>query len=233
VSELLERIKSRGYWHVIIRPGTFSETLIANVSSLNPILQKTSVQLRGWDFPHLDPHDKVQTDVDWIGQESEWEGYLELWRFYQSGQFVVFRGMKEDWLDQSGLRNAPEGWNPGQTLSVEEVVLQFAEIFEFAARLSFTDAGDDVMRLGITIAGLNGRSLHVERSRWPLKDYIASIDELPYQIDLTRLQLVAEPRELSLNPAIELFRRFGWDPSLEVLRDIQEKYLRRGATVTN
>ena len=232
MSELLERIKSRGHWHVVIRPGTFSETRIANISSLYPILQKTSVQLRGWDFPHLDTHNPPQIDVDWIGQEPEWEEYLELWRFYQSGQFVVFRGMDEDWLDRSVWRKSPEGWKPGQTLSVEEVILQLAEIFEFAARLSFTDAGDDVMRLGITIAGLDGRSLRVGSDRSMPKGYIASMDELPYQIDLTRLQLVAESRELSLKPAIELFRRFGWDPSLEVLRDIQEKYLRRGSTVT-
>jgi hypothetical protein len=231
VSELLDKIKSRGYWHVIIRPGTFMETRIANIKSLYPILQKNSVQLRGWDFPHLDTHNPLQIDVDWIGQEPEWEEYLELWRFYQSGQFVVFRGIDEDWLDQSQWRNPIEGWKPGQTLSVEEVVIQFAEIFEFAARLSFTDAGDDVMRLDITIAGLHGRSLHVERSRHMRKGYIASIDELPYQIDLSRLQLLAEPRELSLTPAIELFRRFGWDPSLEVLRDIQEQFLRRGSTV--
>jgi len=139
--------------------------------------------------------------------------------------------MADDWIDLSKWREAPDGWKRGQTLSLEEVVLQFAEIFEFAARLSFTDAGNDVMRLEITVAGLDGRLLRVEPSRWLRKGYIASIDELPYQIDLTRLQLVAEPRELSLAPAVELFRRFDWDPSLEVLRDIQENYLKRGSSV--
>lgn len=217
---------------MVIRPGTFLETRIANISSLFPILQRTSVQLRGWDFPHLDRHNPLQIDVDWIGQESEREEHLELWRFYQSGQFVIFRGMDEDWIDPAKLKTTPAGWKPGQALSVEEVVLQFAEIFEFAARMSFTDAGDDVMRLAITIAGLNERPLHVEYSRWLREGYTASIEELPYQIDLTRLQLVAEPRDLSLTPAIELFRRFGWDPSREVLRDIQEKFLRRGSAVT-
>ena len=232
MSEHLEKIKSRGYWHVIIRPGTFSETRIANISSLYPILQKTSVQLRAWDFPHWNPHENIQIDADWIGQEPKWGEYLELWRFYQSGQFVVFRAIDEDWLDQSALRSAPKGWKPGLSLSVEEVIIQFAEIFEFAARLSFTDAGDEAMRVGITLAGLQGRSLRVKSPRRPLKRKTASIQESPYQIDLSRLQLVAEPMELALAPATELFRRFGWDPGLEILRDMQANLLRRGSSVT-
>jgi len=205
---------------------------VAKISALHPILRRTSVQLRGWDFPHLDDRKTLEFDSDWIGQETKWNQYLEFWRFYQSGQFVVFRAMDEDWRDQSSLSPAPKDWKPGSLLSVEETVRQLAEIFEFAARLSFTEAGDEVMRLRITIAGLQGRSLSVESPRRPLKGKTASIQELPYQIDLSRLQLVAEPRDLSLAPAIEIFQCFSWDPGLEILRDMQENSLRRRSTVT-
>jgi len=64
-------------------------------------------------------------------------------------------------------------------------------------------------------------------SRWSMfHDYSASISELPYRIELSRTELIAAPRELALKPAIELFRRFGWDPSQDMLRDHQ-KELRR------
>ena len=232
MSELLEKIKSRGYWRVVIHPGTFTEQRVANISDLYPILQKTSVQLRGWDFPHLNSKENVQKDSDWIGQESKWHQYLELWRFYQSGQFIVFLGFDEDWRDNSELWPAPDGWEPGLTLSAVNTIFQLAEIFEFAARLSFTDAGDDMMHVGITLAGLQGRSLGLGSPRSHFKGKTASIQELPYHIDLPRLHLMGEPMELALAPATELFKRFGWEPSLEILRDMQENLLRSGSTVT-
>ncbi|GAI24918.1 unnamed protein product, partial [marine sediment metagenome] len=52
-----------------------------------------------------------------------------------------------------------------------------------------------------------------------------SIREFPYQIELSRTELIAAPRELALKPTTELFRRFSWDPSQDVLRE-QQKELR-------
>ncbi len=78
---LLEKIKSRGHWRVVIRPGRFVEKRIQEISTLYPIIEKTSVNLRGWDFPHVDTHPNPKIDVDWVGQESEWEQFLEIWRF--------------------------------------------------------------------------------------------------------------------------------------------------------
>src|SRR3989337_3033873 len=107
---LLEKIKSRGYWRVVIRPGRFVEKRIRDITVLYPIIQKTTVELRGWDFPHVDPHINPHIDVDWVGQESEWEEFLEIWRFYRSGQFVDLAGIPEDWRDQSKLW--PAGKDP-------------------------------------------------------------------------------------------------------------------------
>jgi len=87
--------------------------------------------------------------MDWIGQEPEWEQYLELWRFYQSGQFVDFMGLDEDWRDQSKLWPPPGDWKPCLFLDVEETVFQLTEIFEFAARLSLTEAGDEITNLKV------------------------------------------------------------------------------------
>jgi hypothetical protein len=232
MSELLENIRSRGHWRVVIRPGTFDEKRISNISNLYHILEKTSVQLRGWDFPHLDTRTERHTDVDWIGQEINWENHLELWRFYQSGQFVHFSGMDEDWRDQSGIWPPYEGWKPGALLYVEDILFQFTEIFEFAARLAMTEAGDDQMHLGIDLRVLKGRGLKFEvRRAGSLYRRIlkADIEEMPYKVDLPRIQLVTEPSELALKPAVELFRRFGWDPSLDVIRDMQSELLRRGS----
>ncbi len=223
MTELLDKIRSRGHWRVVIRPTQFLQTRIQDIAALYSTVQKTSVELRGWDFPHLDPHTKPHIDVDWVGQESEWEQYLEVWRFYQSGQFVDIMGMPGDWRDQSKLWPPDADWESGALLGVGDALFTYTEIFEFAARLALTEAGDERVHIEVTASGLNGRRLRFDmRNRWPmLRHYEASIQELPYSVELLQAALVAEPWQLALEPAMELFQRFGWNPTKDMLRDLQ------------
>ena len=231
MSELLEKIRSLGYWRVVIRPGSFNENRISNLSALYPLLQKISVQLHGWDFPHLDSRTPPITDADWVGQEIDWLHHIELWRFYQSGQFVHISALAEDWVDESIDSVAAKDWDPIHSLSVERTVFRLTEIFELASRLALTEAGDEQMHVEILVKGLGGRVLRVNsetRVPFPLS-MKASVKELPYKVDLSLTQLITAPRDLALKPALELFRRFGWDPSLEILRDIQGELFRQGS----
>jgi hypothetical protein len=84
-SDLLEKIRSRGYWEVAIHPGRFDHKRVTSLGHLYPLLQKTAVSRRGWDFPHLDAHQRTHRDIDWIGEETDFANRLESWRFYQSG----------------------------------------------------------------------------------------------------------------------------------------------------
>ena len=89
---------------------------------------------------------------------------------------------------------------------------QFTEIFEFASRLSLTEAGDELIHMEIDLRGLRGRVLKFETRRKGssyLRGHKVEIDKLPYVLDLTRTELITASKELSLKPAIELFRRFG------------------------
>ena len=220
--ELLEKIKARGYWRVVIRPNRFVDKRIENISILRDILQNTSVHLRGWDFPHIDSRNRHRFLLDWVEQEFEWEYYLEVWRFYQSGQFVYYGGLVLDWADQASF--GKQGYpSPRTILSVVDVVYRLTEIFEFASRLALSEAGDEQIHIEIELAGLRDRALWVDpakRMPFPLEQ-VAAIEEFPYEINITLTRLIAESRELALKPALELFRRFGWDPNIEVLREMQ------------
>ena len=66
MSTILEKIRARGHWRVVIRPGRFEEKRIQDIAALYPLIQKTSVELRGWDFPHVNPHSNPRLDVDWV-----------------------------------------------------------------------------------------------------------------------------------------------------------------------
>ncbi len=229
MTQLLEKIRSRGHWSVVIRPATFLAERIPRQADLVPLIRSSVVQLRGWDFPHIDSKAPPHRDLDWIGQESEWGQFLEIWRIYQSGQFADLSGMLEDWLDQdwrdqlSGRQGVPDDWKPGRRLGVFEAVFRFIEIFEFAARLALTAAGDDFMHIEVALRGLSGRQLWMDDpARGPIwSGQPAAIPELPYQVDISRSELIGNPRELAIEPTLRLFDRFGWDVTEATIRSLQ------------
>src|ERR1043166_6582061 len=97
--EVEKKIRSRGYWRVVIRPSSFIAER-ARLRDLEQIARDTVVQLRGWDYPHF-PRDGVTRGNDFIEAltDSGWIQHIELWRLYQSGQFVHLFAMREDWLE--------------------------------------------------------------------------------------------------------------------------------------
>ena len=221
MSTLLDKIRSRGYWRVLVRPNGFAETRVENISALKPILQRSSVRLRGWDFPHVDFRCKTYIDSDSIVQEFEWYQYHEFWRLFQSGQFIYYGGFGLDWAERA---TELSGAGPSKRiLSVPDAIFRFTEVFEFAARMALTEAGHDQMHIEVKAGGLKGRSLWIDPARYV--DFsvarIAQIDEVPYEVDVSSPELMAKSRELALAAAQELFKRFDWNANLEVLRDMQ------------
>jgi hypothetical protein len=109
------------------------------------LVQNKAVRFRGWDFPHIDIHNPPQIGIDWVGQEIEWDHHLGSWRLYQSGLFLHVSGFWADWRDHSSFWPPDTNWKPGALLGVADTLFVFTEIFEFAARLSLSEAGGDTM----------------------------------------------------------------------------------------
>ena len=90
---LLEKIKSRGYWRVNIQPLTATIRL-DTLQKCREVVDKSSVELRGWDFPHIPRKNDQTTGGAPVGSYYEgwvdWENYKEFWRMYKSGQFFHF-----------------------------------------------------------------------------------------------------------------------------------------------
>jgi hypothetical protein len=228
MSQLLNKIRSRGHWRVVIRPSRFAEQRVPTARGLYSLLQATAVQMRGRSYPHVGYDVKPVYGNDRITGESEWQRYLEIWRMYQSGQFVDYLGMSEDWLDQSELWLAEETWTPGSILSVGNAIFQFTEIYEFAARLANSQAGYHNMRISISVQGLNGRDLWTDDSQRIrlLSHYQAPIPEFNHTEDLTRDELITKAHEIALGTACQLFGQFGWEAPKDVLQDYQSRLWR-------
>lgn len=226
-SELYNKILSRGYWRVIIRPTSFEEKHVNEIASLYPIIEKTKVEIRGWDFPHVDYKNSYTRGLDFIEQEFEWEHHKSIWRFYQSGQFYYLDALSLDWRDESKLWPADGNWKPGKLLGIGDTIATLTEIYEFAARLAFSEGGSNFLNVDITVGNLKDRLLYMDaHRRWPMRvNYRASIEKYPYKKDFSRSELEAQSKEIALQIAKDLFQRFGWDsPTIDTLRNIQQEF---------
>lgn len=213
-SPLHKKITTRGYWQVVIRPATLVEDRIVDYSQLFPLVEKNRVKLRGWDFPHIDYKAPVLKGPDWIGQEIEWQYMKDEWRFFQSGQFVQIMGIPLDWRDALYLWQDTPEWKAGTLVGIGDTIGTLTEIFEFAARLALSEAGDEAMHIEFSMHHLKDRSLYMDsgRDRWPLlKAYKTSMDKYAKSFELERSQLVSDAKALASQAAIQFFKRFDFD----------------------
>lgn len=220
---VLDRIRLRGHWRVTIRPGSFQRDLIPDRSELFKIVERKSVRLRGWDYPHIDYRNEPLAGVDWVGQEFEWQDQIELWRLYQSGQFIHFLALCGDWRDHSEIRPPEPGWRHGQFLYYLDTIYTLLEIFEFASRLALSAAGVPIMVVQIDLKGLQGRRLISTGSSIALRgDYGTQLPEWTHRWEGSQTKLIAEPRNLAATACSELFATFHLNVSNEVLGHLQE-----------
>lgn len=219
---ILNKIRTRGYWRVVIRPATFREKHLPNYSELFQIVARNSVRLRGWDYPHIDYRKQPVREADWVGQEYECQDEIEVWRLYMSGQFVHFFALAGEWRDYSTRWTPGQEWEPGRYLYYLQTIYSFVEIFEFAARLALSPAGSTSMRVEIDLEGLQGRHIAEPDSRFQFRrTYDTQMPRWNYSWEGAQIELIARPRELAAVAARDLFDRFGLDVSLETLAKLQ------------
>ena len=165
---LLSKIRERGYWRVVIRPTSFDEKHIAEHSELFRIVERKSVRLRGWDYPHIDYKSEPERGSDWVGQEFQWEDELEVWRLYQSGQFIHDFALAGEWRNELTIRAPEQGWTWGRHVYYISTVYSLVEIYQFAAQLALSPAGNVIMHVEVEMANLKGRRLMPESIHYPL-----------------------------------------------------------------
>lgn len=224
MSELLDKIRSRGYWDVVIRPEAYEERRVA-YSQLDEIIVAAGVRMRGWPVPFVEHREQPMRGGNWIGQDVDARavGHYEAWRFYTSGQFNHLRAVGVDWRHSAEISPAPP--RDEKVIEVWEILFYLTEVFELAARLALGPAGDKTMTIDVGLLGLGGRGLIVgQRSRAEFfQPYRTSQDGLRQRVTVSREDLVAKPREQAVGMAREFFVRFGWKPARDQLAEHQRE----------
>jgi len=217
---IIEKIKSRGYWHMVIRPKSFKKEREPVITQMFEIISGCSTDLRGWDFPHINRNEEPIIGEDWIEQFTEWDLHIETWRLYQSGLLVFYSGFRSDWREKSSAgMDLPS--HSDRVIGIYEVIYRFTALFNFAAALSMTNLGDSIINIQATLKDLVERRLWMENPRrTSYREYRASVEKYTYHVELKRDFLISETETETLKGAKEVFRRFGYDPADGIIEGI-------------
>lgn len=230
MSELTDKVRSRGHWEVAIRPASFVLDRVP-YDQLDEIIPSVAVRLRGWPVPYANlGRDELLRGRDWVGQDidAEMVDHYEAWRFFMSGLFSHLRSVSADWRTGSEATRARGGVS--SVIEVWEILFYLTEVFELAARLALGPAGDDSMVISAKLARLDGRGLVVgqpNRAEF-FQPYVSHVPEIEQKIEVSREKLVAEGRTEAAEMARQFMIRFGWKPSLQQLLDHQRELTERG-----
>lgn len=96
-NDLINQIKQKGYWKIIIRPTSYEENRIGTLVKCQKLLQENKLSLRGWDFPHIA---ELENGNQYVQAIENFGQYKELLRLYKSGQFIYYKSMSEEHMEE-------------------------------------------------------------------------------------------------------------------------------------
>ncbi|MFC1916642.1 hypothetical protein ACFLX1_00705 [Chloroflexota bacterium] len=221
---VLNKIKSKGYWRVEIRPTKFEKYRIPTFGEVQQLVQSCIVYWRGWDYPHWNER-TVQNMEDW-------EHEMEYWRFYRSGKFIHFFALREDYLDIDKVLPIQYPPRPPRAgyVSFISTTFQVTEIFEFAARLAGKDILSPSAFISIGLYNLKDHELaSFSASRFLHDGYVYTTDApIVREREISQDELVANPDDFALDFIIEIFERFNWNnPPRQILGEEQKRLRER------
>jgi len=234
---VLKEIKQRGYWRVNLRPATFQPKLVSDPAQCKQILRQAAVRLRGWDYPHVPTRDDNKQAFYVAGDKAEawisWEMYQEVWRYYQSGQFIHFFGIHDDWYVESKELPINEPWRaivPGSQIDIIEIIYSLTEIYVLLKNLIGAGVYTSDMLVDVSLHIVNDRHLAMmDPRRLPLMgNYICHVDKI--NLPTQTVTLLGNPERFeiqALDAADEVFQQFQWDAPKRAFQNDQKKLLER------
>ncbi len=232
-NEIIAKIKTRGYWRIVFEPLEFIPDKYP-ISDCKELVNKNKVSMRGWDYPHYpvrqDDDSKLEPGNNYWQGWIDWERYKEFWRFYQSGQFVHYLGVREDWSEDIIFKNMWEQGDrtikPGEALGVVSTTFLMTEIFHFLSRLMIDGVYQTGVKVKISLINTSNRQLFIESfDRVPFTSPRTTAgSELNYEITLSKGDLLTDINKAAEQVIVFFYKRFGWDPpNIEVIKSDQEK----------
>jgi hypothetical protein len=211
MSDILRKIRQRGHWDVLIGPTEFVKERMPSLGKCTEAVRDGAVKLRGWDYPHYDTSREPTRHGDCVEQAFEWQDRIEFWRYYQSGQFIHYFAMWEDWQEQRASWVPLEG-KPGEIFHITWAAFRFAEIYTFASRLALKGLLGTTCKISIALHKTEGRALTWADPSRNLGDCRSAEPSVSHDESFPTEALIATSAELALKHAVRIFQKgFNWD----------------------
>ena len=221
---LVERIRNYGHWRINFRPLSAPRERLL-LGQCRDLVEKTSVSIRGWDFPNISrgnaDEGQYSKPADYVENWTDWHGYSEFWRMYPSTQFIAYSVLREDTMPED------YGSPRKRIILFVNVIYYITEVIEFCHRLLNNGLYKDGVRVDISLNNTKGRILSAGHDRMPI--YPAketNAERIQTSKDLAPEQLAEAHREIAINFCVEIFDRFGWNPDATQLQAEQERFYR-------
>lgn len=212
---LLKKLRQCGYWRVEMSPGVLRPRRVDSVPALDVLVRQLRIRASR-SYPCSPETGDVRHGDDFTGQARDRGTSIDAWRLWQSGLFIHERALGPDWGDEASA--------PGTELRVFEVIVLLTHVYEFAARLARSVAGDAQMFVRVGVGPLTDRKLRFP-SEWfddgSHRSTAARWSWSPPPVGTP--ELVSEHRGLARSAAKDLFYRFGWESEPDVLRGLQDQ----------
>lgn len=216
--EIINKIKSRGYWRINFQP--ISVENIASLATALEIVKKSSVTLRGWDYPHIP---KYQNENEALYPSNNhyvawcnWGVHKEYWRIYKSQQFILLRALTEDWYQEDAWYNdMTNEVKPNETLSmIGSLVYELTETLEFLSRLGQNGLYKKGVRVSISLHNTTQRSLRIDdRNRLPFAyPRITNAPEIRIEEEYSIDDIIQRPLHIANTHILTIMDTFGFNP---------------------
>lgn len=231
IEEIKKEIDQVGHVSVIFEPSSYNSTLI-HKGLLLEVLEKSAVSLRGWDFPHIPREDSAYCRRPYsIGNGLEfytsWNNIQkEIFRLYQSGQFLAKFILYEDTIEKVH-GNILE---PGKYLDFLSLIYRSTEIILFIKNL-MVNSNIDNGKIIITINRTQDRELDsIFSDRIPsfYSSYICRINQIVVSRSFSREEIVDNFLDIARELIGDIFNDFNWtNYSGDMIRNHQENLINR------
>ncbi|MDD5731954.1 MAG: ATP-binding protein [Patescibacteria group bacterium] len=222
--EIGDELVRRGYWEIVVKPKRYKKDFISDVVVLRKDIEEQRVQLRGWDFPHIDRDDFVNAN----GGVQSWTKFLpkhvSAFRFYQSGLFVYKNSFWEDGREGDDIDKVLKEFSfIGAIYSMTEIFLFIKQFY--IDKIKY----DDELDIKIILHKTDGREL---KSYEPMViwfgGYTSREPTIILEDTISAIKIQSSWKEIANDFCMKMFHIFNWnDVSFQIIEKWQDKLLNR------
>lgn len=236
--DVLKKAKTKGYWKLIVEPTVKIDNFFSHPVDAKEYVNDKKVSLRGWDYPHYptkrDNFEGWEVQSDRTNVFIDWNHFVEVWTFFQSGQFAHILGLREDWLCDSDWFSDDHLFKKVKSQTVVDFVwstLTLTEMLLFVKNLSEDKRYTGKIHVEISLHNVMDRRLFTfDPSRIPIfqSRTSSSVNISLLNKDFETSEINSNYLQIARDCAVCLFKYFDWpDPPVNVIEQDQQKLLSR------